>query len=878
MSRKKDKDRDRHVPSPETVGRHLKKGNFREALKDAKLCFRSEASESNRALLEETFLQRIQQLHHDKQPTDAKAVLADLMAIGPTSPKVLENIARLRVLLGETGAGSQAVLQSNPALVIEIADNAVLDANVVVPNYADLPQQVNAVRNALLLVEKGDDAQAIEQLAIISRGSPLADWRLFIRGLSAFYLCEDERAESNWSRLEQHRPAARIARTLRLAAKMPGSADQPGDIHVEDGAERLLNSVADPIVPLLKQLAEEWKNPNRRRFFRTYRLLRHKFGETHTNVLRQVVDVVWKWAVRNANGSLLNELAGIGPTPEFDPQWNRGRALLAEHPDDPSDLGDIEAHWVAYAADVQALEFLSDADRRMAQGLVYQRLADTYGNAAIRLKEDEIDEIEDDEVSFLVRKSIEFYREGIQACPQLEACYLCIVKLYEQFDQIDNAAKVMEELGSSNPNSFEAARWLASHYLSQDNPGKASLWVSAAQRLRPRDQGVAELLWNQKLTMARGLVLNRQFEAARQEINDATGLTPVGDDPCALDLFRAGIELKAGNSEAAQQHIAAAMEKVDAPAFVWMQMSSLAAVFRLAREIRKDFDDRLSGEITKKLTSETAGRIARFLIHMRATQAAYVGRASHERLFLRQLTKTKKIAWQADDLKSVCRVLKYFPAQKKFRRELLDLGVTTYPAVPQFAFWAGLEELDSSRSEAGELRMERLLSVAISTHNTGPQKLTEKELDLAMSTLASVREMIEERQEFGRYSAFDFDDDDEFDDDDFDPFFGEVSDEPDSRMPAEMPILADLMDMLGLSDDDEGPEPDEEIMKMLEQSMPPELKRQIKTFAKTLGLTEKETIRRMARKMLRTLENAGTGDAPSGKPSAGTRKTSRRPF
>ena len=239
MSRRKDKSHDRHVPTAESVRRQLEKGNAREALKEAKLCFRLDACGANRELLEETFLVRIQQLHRVQQPTDAKAVLADLIAFGPTSPKVLEAVARLRVLLGETGSNTKAALDADPSLLIEIADRAVLDSKLAVPDYADLMQHVNAVREALLAVETGEDSRAIELLAVISRGSPLADWRLFVRGLSAFYAREDERAEANWSRLEKSRPAARIARTLQLAANMPGSANQSSDIHAADGVRRL---------------------------------------------------------------------------------------------------------------------------------------------------------------------------------------------------------------------------------------------------------------------------------------------------------------------------------------------------------------------------------------------------------------------------------------------------------------------------------------------------------------------------------------------------------------------------------------------------------------------------------------------------------------
>ena len=838
MSQGKDKKNKRYVPTPESVRRQLEKGHAREALKEAKLCFRADDSAANRAILEEAFLVRVQQLHRVQQPADAKSVLADLTAFGPTSPNVLEGIARLRLLLGEMGSNTQAALDGNPSLLKEIADNAVLNRNAVVPEYPDLPQHVNAVRDALAAVETGDENRAVELLAVISRGSPLADWRLFVRGLSAFYARDDERAEANWSRLDKSRPAARIATALKLAANIPGSSGESPDIHAVDAARRLaMNSQSDPILPLLKQLSAEWKQQNWKTFFRTYRQLRQKCAGSHEKIVRQIVDVVWKWAVRNPEEQLLDDLAAIGPAPELDPCWNRGRALQAEQPHYPGDVRDIESFWVAYVEDLQQLEFLSEADRKVSAGLVCQHLADVFRRQAEMRESDSFD-FDVDVDNALIGKAIKYYAKSIGACPQLEASSLSLVKLHEQQDQIERAADVMKELTKNHPDSFEAASWLASYHLSKDNPARAAVYVSTAQRLRPRDPLIAALIWNQKLTMARGLVISRQFEAARQEINDAAGLNPVDNDPCALDLFRAGIELKAGNPDGARQHLDAATTKIEEPAFVWMQMSSLAAVFRLARDVRKVFDDRLSVELAKTPTSDTAGRSARFLVRMKSTQTAYIGRAGHERLLIKYLTQADEICWQSDDLKSVCEFLSFVPKQRRFRCELVDLGVERFSTIPHFAFWAGMEELNRHRTEQGELRVVEMLSSAISCHQAGPAKLTEKELETAMATLSTVRELIEQRQEID--GLFSFADEDDLDDEDEDADDTDEDDEDDKELGFRIPLgLAGLMNP---GDNSSIDHMSDELLALLEQTMPPDVRRQLASVAKATGVTLKEAM------------------------------------
>lgn len=875
MSRRKDKGHDRYIPSREGVRRQLEKGNAREALKEAKLCFRSEAIAENRVLLEEAFLVRIQQLHRVQQLTDAKAVLADLMAFRPTTPSVLEGVARLRVLLGEAGASTNAALEADPTLLTEIADRAVLDRNLAVPNYADLPLHVAAVREALLAVETGDDNRAIEQLAVISRGSPLADWRLFVRGLSAFYARDNERAEANWSRLEKSRPAIRIARALKLAANLPLSEEEKTDISALDGVRRLeLKSETGPLFTLLTQLSVEWQQQNWKSFFRTFRLLHQRYTRSHEKLVRQVVDIVWKWSVRNAAAGVLDDLAAIGPAPEFDPFWNRSRALLAEHPDDPSDLGDIESQWVAYVADLEQLEFLSENEKKISAGFVYQHVAQVFQFHSEMIDTDGFDFDAEDSViaDRLLRTAIRYYEQSILACPQIESSYLSLVKHYEQNEEMEKAAGVMKKLIKSQPDSFEAASWMASYHLSKNNAGEAAGYLRTAQRLRPRDPLIAALTWNQKLTMARGLVLNRQFEAAREEINGAAELDPADNDPCALNLFRAGIELKAGNPDGAQPHLDAALAKVEEPAFVWMQMSSLAAIFRLPTNVRREFDDRLSKEITKTVTSDTAGRVARFLVRMRTTQTAYVGRAGHERLLIKYLKGAEEIPWQSDDLQSVCAFLKYFPAQKRFRCDLLDLGVARFPMVPHFAYWVGMDLLHRHHTAQNDLRIEELFSSAIRSHNAGPSKLTAQELENAMTTLSTVKDRIEQHNRFDRFMTSDKAGDFSSEEDEgLDTVSG---DEQDFEMPPW------LMRMLGKStDDDSAPnlEFESEMLAMMERSMPPEVRRSLVEIAKCEGLTVREA-------MLKVLE-AVANDMPLGEeetsrqhpmPSGRSRRTGRR--
>ena len=310
-------------------------------------------------------------------------------------------------------------------------------------------------------------------------------------------------------------------------------------------------------------------------------------------------------------------------------------------------------------------------------------------------------------------------------------------------------------------------------------------------------------------------------------------------------------------------------------------MSSLAAVFRLARSVRKEFDDRLSEAITNTPTSNTAGHIAGFLVRMRTSQTAYVGRAGHERILIKYLTRADRVSWQPDDLKSVCEFLRYFPAQKRFRGDLLDLGVTMFPAIPHFAYWVGMEEHSRHRTAQGELRMEELLSSAIRNHHAGPAKLTEQELKMAMTTLSMIKDHIEDRNRFGGFmthNSADHGDMTEVDrDEDEEDFEDDADDDEESgfRMPLGM------LNLLEISTEDEGTTDfgiDQNMLDSIERSMPPDIRRNLGKIAKSLGLTEAETTRRMILAMARRMQNTFRQTSRQHEEqSSESRSTSRKP-
>ena len=130
----------------ERAERELSKGNAKEALKDAKVCYRDDPNPDHRRLLERAYVGRVEQLQKMKLPAEARAVLAELLKLDPKIPEIRDQIPRLQVILGDTAADSQAVFQQNPALLAELADQAVLDPRMPAPDHSEVRVHVERVR------------------------------------------------------------------------------------------------------------------------------------------------------------------------------------------------------------------------------------------------------------------------------------------------------------------------------------------------------------------------------------------------------------------------------------------------------------------------------------------------------------------------------------------------------------------------------------------------------------------------------------------------------------------------------------------------------------------------------------------------------------
>ncbi len=98
-------------------------------------------------------------------------------------------------------------------------DVALFDDAVLATLSAELAEQVLLVREALQAATQSRGEAALKSLSVISRSSPLSDWRLFIRGLTDWLANQTEAAAEAWRRLDPERRPGRIAVAMMLSLR-----------------------------------------------------------------------------------------------------------------------------------------------------------------------------------------------------------------------------------------------------------------------------------------------------------------------------------------------------------------------------------------------------------------------------------------------------------------------------------------------------------------------------------------------------------------------------------------------------------------------------------------------------------------------------------
>ena len=175
------------------VERLIQKERFKDAVKQAKLCFKEESTPENHRLLERAYFLRARQLVQLGMPASAVEVAQHLLDFGVTANDWVDEFVRLLMSLGLSKQAFQiqerlGTPELKDRLVGMAADQAVIHperaARCRCRRSLAMP---DLVRQSLERLQAKDEAGALSLLRDLARSSPLSEWKFFVRGLAAYY-------------------------------------------------------------------------------------------------------------------------------------------------------------------------------------------------------------------------------------------------------------------------------------------------------------------------------------------------------------------------------------------------------------------------------------------------------------------------------------------------------------------------------------------------------------------------------------------------------------------------------------------------------------------------------------------------------------------
>ncbi len=423
--------------------------------------------------------------------------------------------------------------------------------------------EATTVMEALELTSRGKFLESMEKLKDISRSSVFADWRLFVRGLHAFYSSDFEAARQNWSRLDRSRRPARIASAL-LAAEH----ERPGEDEALLCSQQMVEHASKLRLRKEAIVAAEAIAKTRHRDPKVTFAVSQvaMLGDFIAQFRRVDSDFVQTFgqacvAISTFQGDMpvFDRLTKLVSGPSSDPNWNKTRFnyALDFQGGEKDAIKSVEAF---LNQDVPKLTHLPEQVRKAIGCLLYLIMAENKRSqresprSLFPFFSMNLD-VDFKSINELLRKAIAQYPTHRLAHEKL------INSLETQISQrgttkVEEAKlekqilAARESLNKALPEDTETALWLIDYYLEEDDFKKAKALIQNLEGKRIEDPAVKALPW--KLKLRESMILSNRktdLRLAAISLEEAESVWPAWLSRNWLPFLQGALALRLGDKE-----------------------------------------------------------------------------------------------------------------------------------------------------------------------------------------------------------------------------------------------------------------------------------------------------------------------------------------
>ncbi len=683
----------RHVERSKSVDvlfqqaqRWYQKQDYKQALKDARILIRQDASPEHRQFLEQVVVARATELVRGNLKDQAQAVLEEILSAPVTFPAAKEQLPDLLLAVGWLERFPQFKPQNDPESHAKFLARGV-DAAIVrgQPAPADLLESVELVKQAIARIEAGDE-EPLAGLKEIPRSSPLADWRLFLRGFVSHAKNETEEAQSAWERLDPQRVPARMARGL-MAQRKPELLKE-ADYHTRSfvaGLEKLVQGTSTLHVLRMAQAAvarNEWTEAlnlvSRQRL-----MLRAADPE----ILQRITTIVLSKAIHAGDRDLLRDLTRCSDPLPIDPTWNRAWSLMYEQ-DEQLSYMEIERSWLNYVRDLGTNSALTDDERKVAQAMVLEHLAEE-GLDCYAYQEDEgpdefeefADEFRESQEQFRA-KIIGYYQQSLKLAG-LKSTYKLLSDLYRDEDNQPAVIRTLKEMLQKHPDDQETLVWLSGQLSCAGQSEEALVYARDAFRRKPLDPLVKDNLWKTLRNRVRECIRAQNLPLARTILQEAEQYQPADADPFAAPALDGLLTLREGRVAEAETLFKQAEVAGGGTPPVWLMLIVDSARLHAPPATAKRFVVAWQKSFKPKFNPAVALKTAQMFFNYRTNGIEIPAETSRRVEFYDYLSRGLRAKFDEKDLQALLEMLQNDDrADQDLKQKFLNKAIKSHPENP----------------------------------------------------------------------------------------------------------------------------------------------------------------------------------------------------
>jgi tetratricopeptide (TPR) repeat protein len=276
------------------------------------------------------------------------------------------------------------------------------------------------------------------------------------------------------------------------------------------------------------------------------------------------------------------------------------------------------------------------------------------------------------------------FQNCLKFAPNLLEGHRALVELYQERKQATKAEKAARQLLERFPDHAATVEELGDLCMEQEKYTEGLEAFERAQRLNPLAVHLRAKRSNAHLFRARTFAEAGQFDEARADYQASINLGDPRQQASPLCKWSA-CELKAGNSERAEELLARARAEVGSQAAIAFNMVIEAIRLKLPRPLKSRFDKELNDALKEPPTGVAAALVAQTAASHQLAGVKYHGQKTHEKKVLAYVAKAHHADFTESQLESLCHSLLALRSLKELR-VFTRLGQRRFPNNPMFPY------------------------------------------------------------------------------------------------------------------------------------------------------------------------------------------------